>query len=334
MNFGRGRSYSEYEMITSKMPPHLKSLLELWPLGSIDSVVEILDGAVNQVFRVQASLGNFYLRLYKTLDRSRVEREHALLEYVAAHNLPAVQILPSRYGTSLVDYQGKYGALYFEAPGRQLRKSELNQVHAKAAGKMLAQLHKILKPLPDTGYRKYSLSWEVGEWIERLERIERALLKRPQITEADQWVRSRLLAQKEWLRSPDCPHCYRPQFSSQVLHGDFHQGNLFFQNQTVSGVIDWDQAVFMPRGFEVARVASYMFDLRKDLTLAFLQSYQDIHPISQAELEDGARAWGVHCDHYVWAQEEIYLNQNERARIFIPNVPYEPFMKSWKYLGL
>lgn len=321
-------------MSTEQVPVPIQEILEFWPLGAIRSVIEVLDGAVNQVFRIEATLGNFYLRLYKTLDRSRVEREHALLEYVAAHNLPAVQTLPSRYGTSLVEYRGKYGALYFESPGRQLKKTELTIEHAKAAGKMLAQLHKVLKPLPDTGYRKYSLNWEAGEWVERLNKIETALLQRSHLTDFDQWVLSRLRDQREWMRNPDCCHSYVPQFPAQVLHGDYHQGNLFFQNQTVCGVIDWDQAVFMPRGFEVARVASYMFDLKKDFTLAYLNSYQGIFPISREELEDGAQAWGAHCDHYVWAQEEIYLNHNERARVFIPEVPFEPFMKSWKRLGL
>ncbi len=310
----------------------LQPVLDFWPLGGVRSVTEILNGAVNQVFRIEASLGNFYLRLYKTEDRGRVLREHALIEYVAAHNLPAVQTLPSRFGTSLIEYQGKYGALYFEAPGHQVKKTDLTEVHARASGTMLAQLHKILKPLPDAGYRKYSLNWDAREWIARLDKIEAVLLQRPHLSEADQWVLYRLKDQREWMRNPACLHSYVPKYSAQVLHGDYHQGNLFFQKETVCGVIDWDQAVYMPRGFEVARVASYMFDLKRDLTMAFLEAYMALNPLPQEELEDGAKAWGCHCDHYVWAQEEIYLHGNERARVFIPDTPYKPFSEVWAQL--
>ncbi|UXR63503.1 phosphotransferase [Bdellovibrio bacteriovorus] len=312
----------------------LHNILKYWPLGAVTSVEEILNGAVNQVYRVQASLGNFYLRLYKTSERARVEREHALLEYVAAHNLPAVQTLPSRYGSSLIEHDGKFGALYFESPGKQIPKSELTAGHAQAAGKMLAQLHKILKPLPDVGYRKYSLNWNGPEWVERLNRIESAILARTSLNEADQWVLQRLRAQRQWLQDPVCAHSYVPKFPAQVLHGDYHQGNLFFQKETVCGVIDWDQAVFMPRAFEVVRVASYMFDLQPELSRVFLKAYLDLNPLSAEELADGAKAWGCHYDHYVWAQEEIYLNNNERARVFIPEVPFVPFHVLWEKLGL
>ena len=312
----------------------LQSILEHWPLGVVSSVEEILSGAVNQVYRVQASLGHFYLRLYKTSERARVEREHALLEYVAAHNLPAVQTLPSRFGTSLIENGGKFGALYFESPGRQVPKSELTARHAQAAGKMLAQLHKALEPLPDVGYRKYSLSWVGPEWVDRLRRIEAAILARPSLKEADRWVQQRLQAQIEWMQNPACEHSYVPKFPAQVLHGDFHQGNLFFQKETVCGVIDWDQAVYMPRAFEVVRVASYMFDLQPEMTRIFLKAYLDLNPLSSEELADGAKAWGCHSDHYVWAQEEIYFNNNERARVFIPEVPFVPFHLLWAPLGL
>lgn len=317
-------------MVSSVENERLQSILELWPLGRVHSITEILDGAVNQVFRIEASLGNFYLRLYKTEDKSRILREHALIEYVAAHNLPAVQTLPSRYGTSLIEQSGKYGALYFEAPGQQIKKSDLTLTHARAAGLMLAQLHKVLKPLPDVGYRKYSLSWNGPEWVQRLDRLEAVILQRPSLNDADERVLSRLRAQREWLKDPACPQSYVPNFPAQVLHGDYHQGNLFFQRETVCGVIDWDQAVYMPRGFEVARVASYMFDLKSEPTKVFLEAYRSLHPISQEELEDGAKAWGCHCDHYVWAQEEIYLNGNERARVFIPETPFIPFAQAWK----
>lgn len=312
----------------------LQSILEYWPLGGISSVEEILNGAVNQVYRIQASLGNFYLRLYKTSERARVEREHTLLEYVAAHNLPAVQTLPSRYGSSLIEHEGKFGALYFESPGKQIAKSQLTTLHAQAAGRMLAQLHKVLEPLPDVGYRKYSLSWDKAEWVDRLQRIETAIQSRPSLIDADKWVLQRLQAQKEWMQNPVCEHLYVPKYPAQVLHGDFHQGNLFFQKETVCGVIDWDQAVFMPRAFEVVRVASYMFDLQPEMTRVFLKAYLDLNPLKSDELEDGARAWGCHSDHYVWAQEEIYFNNNERARVFIPEVPFVPFHALWSKLGL
>lgn len=314
----------------SDLKIELQSFLQQWPLGDIRSLREIVNGAVNRVYQVDCRMGTFYLRLYKTKERSVIEREHHLLEHLAAHNLPAVQTLPSRYGSSIVELDGQYGALYFQAPGHQLTTKDLTKVHAQAAGKMLAQIHKALKPLPDAGYRKYSLQWNLPGWLEKAHKIEEVILKKGLEQELDQRVWQRLRAQMNWLQDSKCEHSYVPQFPAQVIHGDYHQGNLFFQRSSVCGIIDWDQAAYMPRAFEVARVASYMFNLEPELTRYFLDSYKAINNLHDDELLDGARAWGCHFDHYIWAAEQIYLYGNLRAQVFVPTVAFEPFEQAWQ----
>ncbi len=307
-----------------------RQLLKLWPLGAISSVNEALGGAVNQVFRVESGLGVFYLRIYKTSEKNRVLREHKLLEFLASKNLPAVQTLPSIYGQSIVEKDGKFGALYFAAQGVQVSKKHLTLGQAQGAGKMLARLHFALKDLPDLGYRTYGLHWDQKEWLGRLKKIIDLIETREKKTALDMHIQQRLKDQMQWLGSGLALHSYIPSSPDQVMHGDYHQENLFFTNNTVSTIIDWDQAVYMPRGFEIARVCGYMFDLESEKTLAFLNAYQEVHPISKEELEDGAQAWACHSDHYIWAAEEIYLHGNTRAQVFIPEVSFFPFYDKWK----
>lgn len=307
-----------------------RQLLTLWPLGVISSVTEALGGAVNQVFRVDSGLGVFYLRIYKTSEKNRVLREHKLLEFLASKNLPAVQTLPSIYGQSIVEKDGKFGALYFSAQGVQVSKKQLTLGQAQGAGEMLARLHYALKDLPDVGYRTYGLHWDQKEWLSRLKKIIDLIETREVKTPLDLHIQQRLKDQMQWLGSGKAIHVYSPTSPDQVMHGDYHQENLFFTNNTVSTVIDWDQAVYMPRGFEIARVCGYMFDLDHDKTRAFLTSYQNINPISKTELEDGAQAWACHSDHYIWAAEEIYLHGNTRAQVFIPEVSFFPFYQKWQ----
>lgn len=307
-----------------------RELLKLWPLGVVKSVNEALGGAVNQVFRVDSGLGVFYLRVYKTAEKNRVLREHKLLEFLASKNLPAVQTLPSIYGQSIVEKDGKFGALYFSAQGTQVSKKQLTLGQAQGAGEMLARLHFALKDLPDVGYRTYGLNWDQTEWISRLKKIIDLIEARETKTSLDTHIQQRLKDQMSWLNSKDAIHSYSPTSLDQVMHGDYHQENLFFTNNTVSTIIDWDQAVYMPRGFEIARVCGYMFDLEPEKTRAFLKAYQKINPISKEELEDGAQAWACHSDHYIWAAEEIYLHGNTRAQVFIPEVSFFPFYEKWQ----
>lgn len=119
-----------------------------------------------------------------------------------------------------------------------------------------------------------------------------------------------------------------------MTHGDYHDANLFFGARGVSGIIDWEQAAWMLCAFEVVRAAAYMFDLRPELTRAFLQAYCAHSDMGLEELEEGARAWGAMSDHYVWAPEEVYLNGNGRARRFLPHRPFRPFLQAWAEVPL
>jgi homoserine kinase type II len=90
----------------------------------------------------------------------------------------------------------------------------------------------------------------------------------------------------------------------------------------------------MPRGFEVARACSFLFQLEPVHTREFLRAYRAANPLEDAELEDGARAWGCFADHHVWPIEEAYLRGNDSARRFIPHSPFRPFREAWGDLRL
>jgi homoserine kinase type II len=199
---------------------------------------------------------------------------------------------------------------------------------------MLAHLHNVARSLPDQGYRTYHLAWDPNRWLVRLQRIEHAILSHQHPNLTDQWALARVRAQQQWLTDPDCLHSFTPMASAQVIHGDYHDANLFFNAEGVSGIIDWEQAAYVPRAFEVVRAATYMFNLQPELTLAFLRAYCTSSDLGPEELAEGAIAWGMMNDHYVWAPEEVYLNGNDRARRFIPHRPFRPFQQLWSALRL
>lgn len=307
----------------------IQDFLKEWRLTTPYRIHEIPHGAVNRVYRIETPEKNFFLRIYKSIDPATIIREQALIDCVHKENIPAATPIETFSGDRYVIKNDKIAGLYTEAQGRQVSRPDLRLSHAKAAGHMLARIHLATREFPNQGYRIYNLSWDSEAWVEKLNNIERLILSRIQPTESDEWALKRLKDQRCWLQNPLCSHYYVPQNPSQVLHGDYHDGNLFFGDDAVTGVIDWDQSTYMPRGFEVIRAASYMFGLDPAPTLAFIKAYREIFPLTEAELEDGAQGWGRRSDHYVWAIEEVYVHGNERARVFIPHRPFLPFQELW-----
>ncbi len=169
--------------------------------------------------------------------------------------------------------------------------------------------------------------------MKRLEKVEQAILARPVLTASDEIALARALAQRAWLTAPDCRHSDDLLDPLQVIHGDYHHRNLFFANQQVSAIIDWEQTGLMPRACEAVRAGTYMFALEPNRTRTFLDAWMAEAGAARTELRRGAEVFAVVRDHWVWALEEVYLSGNTAAAAFIPPTPFEPFHQTWTRLG-
>lgn len=59
-----------------------------------------------------------------------------------------------------------------------------------------------------------------------------------------------------WRRAIDLFSAGAPTTSDGLLHGDFHLGNLLWENDHVSGLIDWAETSWGPPDLDVAHLCS------------------------------------------------------------------------------
>lgn len=312
----------------------VEQVLGHWDTGPVSGVEPVFRGSVNRVFRVQTAQSTLYLRMYRSSDEAVLEREVQVMAAARAGGVQMPLTVPTRRGSAWLNLDGQLCALFTAAKGTQVARSELNRNHATSAGACLARLHRALESLPDLGWRRYRIDYAVAERLTRLDALEGAISALAAPDDTDVWALERLRAQRDWLADPGCPHAAPPTGPRQVIHGDYHDGNLFFAGNaaavSVSGVIDWEQAAWMPRAFEAIRSAQYMFGHAPVLASAFLNAYLPGLKKDRSEMQAAALAYGVQADHNVWALEEAYLHGNARARVFIPHAPFRPFSSFWR----
>ncbi|ENP8308609.1 phosphotransferase [Vibrio alginolyticus] len=285
-------------------------------------------GSTNHVFRIQ-STENFYLRKYRVRNVAQIKLEHELLQKLSQNLNTIIAPVLTRDGCSFGKIGEGFYALFPEAKGKLIEKSELSALHAFQLGKALAELHVQLASMAGNGFPTIELSWDKSAWVDRLQKIV-ACIEANSALDAKGSVLRRVKQQRDYLASSQAVHSHTPLTSRQLIHGDFHHFNVFFDlNGAVSDVIDWDLVQNMPPGYEVARACMYMFDMDVNRSLALLKGYLSIKPITRLELNDGAKAWAVYADHHVWALEEVFLKNNTAAQKFIPQSDFIPFMEQW-----
>ncbi|WP_159737513.1 phosphotransferase [Vibrio atypicus] len=287
-------------------------------------------GATNDVYRV-TGCNEYYLRVYRSSNLKKITQEHELLACLALLNPQVIPPLKAKNGSTLVSKQDTYFALYPKAKGQLVATEYLTESHAHQAGIALANLHLDLAQFSRFDFPRVDLIWEQDEWINRLDALIDVISSVTKPSIIDEWALKRARAQRDYLRSTESVHHYQTRTPRCLIHGDFHQYNLFFdEGENVVGIIDWDLVQQMPSSYEIARACLYMFQMDLAKSLAFIRGYMQINPLSKQVLKDGVMAWSVFADHHIWALEEVYLNGNKAAEKFIPLAPFIPYQSAWK----
>jgi Ser/Thr protein kinase RdoA (MazF antagonist) len=188
-----------------------------------------------RVTRLRNSAGSFYLR--ETSPKS-VDRDLDLLEYLAAASLPVPRHVATATGQRYAIYEGNAFWLSRELPGHHFAQfhgpTGLEQVSRLAM--CLGELHRVLAHAPN--------SQRFPVFRDSAEQLLTATLARG--SPFDENRLHNLIGKVESVVA----------LPAQLIHRDFHRGNVLFMGGGVSGYLDFDLVHEGPRLFDVCYCAS------------------------------------------------------------------------------
>lgn len=313
----------------------LSALCRTWNLPPILSTWIPETGTIHQTLLFKTATKSYALRAYRYTpsERGRIEIEHALIAYVKARGLPTLAPLPLPGGATILEQDGHFYALFPFAQGHQTPRSRLTSGEARAMGNFLGHLHQVLRAYPHEQVSQQQFTFDLETTLATIENLEKTIRALPTRSDEDEQVLSRLVERRSWLITASPVNMEKfLALEQQVIHGDYQETNLFFENEQVSAVIDWDKACVAPRSWEVLRTLHYALRLEKAACRAFLDAYRRILPLSSTDLEITAEAYGWMQAHNLWLYKAIYLEDNQRVRAFLGPGPFVPFAQEWSML--
>ena len=313
-----------------------RAVLNAWQIGRIFSAVVPATGTVNRTLLVQAARGAFALRV-SARGRERAEWEHECIAFVGAQGVPVCLPIPTPSGT-ILERGRHFFALFPLAPGQQIARAHLCPEHARTAGECLAHIHAALEKLPAGRARVKNLTGDIAGAVALIPQLDAAIRALPAQIDTEQAARGQLAGRRAYLTQNEAEADGIPErlaaLPQRVLHGDFQETNLFFENAQISAVIDWDQSGRAARGWEIVRALHLMFHLAPQRCQAFLDGYESVTPLDRGELEESAACYGLLSDSNLWVYAAVYLEGNARAKQFISLAPFVPFETQWKAAGV
>ena len=218
-------------VFTPVSPEQLSCWLKSYSVGTFTELQPVSEGIENTNYYVATTQGRFVLTLFERLGAEELFFYLGLMSHLARHGVPCPAPIADLSDNLLGSLNGKPAALVTRLPGRSLERPSVR--NCAQIGALLARMH-----LAGRSYRGYLENPRGSKW-----RRASAPQLRPFLAADHQRLLDQELRFQASCRFPDLPR--------GPVHADLFRDNALFDEDGVSGVID----------FYFAGVDSWLFDL-------------------------------------------------------------------------
>jgi homoserine kinase type II len=255
----------------------LAAWLTTYSVGAPIALEPIAAGIENTNYFVTTTQGRYVLTLFERLPAEQLPFYLGLMAHLARHGIPCPAPIADLSDRYLSELNGKPAALVTRLPGASIERSEV--AHCAALGTLLARMH-----LAGRSYAGYLENPRGIRWWRSAASEVRPLLERTEQALLDEELRFQSLH-----RFPDVPR--------GPVHADLFRDNVLFEQERLSGVIDFYFAGVDCLLYDVAVCANdwCLADPERDprldpaRTTGLLDAYRSLRPLSAPERD----AWPV-----------------------------------------
>lgn len=207
--------------------------------------------------------------------------------------------------------------------GIHIEKQEHDAVSVVSMAKMLAKIHNT-GMVSSLDIQDKFKPWNTEKSKEEISRIVDVIESLASPTQIDLNIKRNLVTKMRMLNEVVFTFESFGLPSSCLIHGDYLDHNLFFNNKKdVSFVFDFEKVQYAPKVYELIRSVIYSFFNKnveeRDIFLAklYVDSYRKETGMSLEEFERGCRMYYIKYLHSQWVESEYYIKGNQRVSPFL-----------------
>lgn len=255
-------------------PDDFEVILSHYDLGAYRRAEPIERGKIQTNYYLQTTQGNFVFRYYENRSRGSVLFESDLLAYLTERHYPCPTQVKNRQGGYVGIYRHKpYVVLEF-IEGRSLEHPEAH--HWQQLVQRAAELQTVTRNYRSL-YTPYRWNYD-PDLCRTLARAEAAQIDTPGAHEKFAWLAREL----DHLDLP-------PSLPKGICHCDFHFSNVLFRGDELVALLDFDDANYTFRQFDLVGLVEYwawpwtadLLDLAR--ARCVVQAYMSHRPLALVE---------------------------------------------------
>ncbi|NDF12933.1 MAG: homoserine kinase [Proteobacteria bacterium] len=293
----------------------IAQFLSRYDAGELTSFKGIAEGVENSNFLIQTSEGKYILTVYeKRVSEQELPFFTGLMDHLSHKSIPCPSPIKDRKGNALQTLKGKPAAMVSFLKGDSVK--NIKTIHCREVGRALAEMH-----LATEGFKHSRInSMGVQNWRKIFDSCK------AKMDAVEKGVAAELENCLERIESH-----WPKRLPAGVIHADLFPDNVFFLEDTLSGMIDFYFACNDFFAYDIAVcLNSWCFEGKTEFNITkarhMLSAYDEVRPFSEEErnalpvLASGAALRFLLSRLYDW------LNQVEGAMV-TPKDPKEYLKK-------
>ncbi|HJN71888.1 MAG TPA: phosphotransferase [Phycisphaerales bacterium] len=234
----------------------LAIVLSRYDIGAVDRISDYKRGSRRSPkMHIVSSMGEFLLkrRAVGHDEHSRVLFAHTIQATLAEHRFPVAGLVSTTEGSTLVQHDGRIYELFRFITGKRFDKSN---PAASEAGRVLAHFHSILlssKEEPVVGSGTFHHSQQIPEVLGSIYQVltsNEDVSALEGMNDTIEYIRAKYETSANKIQNLEWD-----SLGPQLVHGDWHPGNMLYADSEIIAVIDFDSLRFLPRITDVANGA-------------------------------------------------------------------------------
>ena len=234
----------------------LAIVLSRYDLGAVDRITDYKRGSSRSPkMHITSSMGEFLLkrRALGHDEQSRVAFAHSVQATLAEHRFPVAGLVTTVEGSTLVQHDGRVYELFRFITGKRFDKSK---PAASEAGRVLAHFHGILLNFdeePVVGSGTFHQSKQIQDVLGSLSSVLSTHEGKPELDGIENTIA--FIQEKYETSAKRVQDLEWDSLEPQIVHGDWHPGNMLYDDSEITAVIDFDSLRVQPRITDIANGA-------------------------------------------------------------------------------
>lgn len=258
----------------------IAAIAERFGIGPVHAWSPMAAGTVNSNFAIKAQAGQFFLRVNEGKQPDDVRYEGELVAALSARGVPTP--LPRRTpdGQTFLIHGPHLVSLFPWVSGRHARPPDVTCAQVYALGCALARMHAAGLSL-GPGFEREGI-YTFAHISARASSIEERVRERP-----DPVLAPALAAIRSEIAFLEERAALRAAATTGIIHGDLFPDNVFFQDDTLVALIDFEQASVGSLVYDLAVcLNAWCFDRDFDPALirAMITGYESARRLAAAEI--------------------------------------------------